>query len=109
APPAQYADPVNFYYGYDANSNEIGAQLYLSGGNISLISLAANLKLNLVPVKDNSVISVYAFAKPFITNARLSDLSGTSKNYVRDAVTGDWGSPQSTTSYSYKGTSKISG
>ena len=74
-----------------------------------MTSLAFNIKLNFVPVKDNSIVSVYAFAKPFITNASLSDLSGLSQNFIRDAVTGDWGTPQSTTSYSYKGGSKISG
>ncbi len=108
-PPAQYKDPVNFYYGYNLNSNEIGALLDLKGGNLSMISLAFNLKVNFVPVKDNSIVSVYAFAKPFITNAHLSDMSGVTQDYIRDAVSGDWGKPLGTTSYAYNGESKISG
>jgi hypothetical protein len=108
-PPAQYQDPVNFYYGYDIASNEIGALLDLSGGDLSMISLAFNLKFNFVPVKDNSLVSVYAFAKPFITSAALSGISGLSQNYIRDMVSGDWGSPVSSTVYTYKEDPKISG
>jgi hypothetical protein len=58
----------------------------LSGGDISLVSLAFNLKVNFVPVKDNSVISIYAFAKPFIANASRSDVSGFGEYYY-DAST----------------------
>jgi hypothetical protein len=107
-PPAQNEDPVNFYYGYDINSNEIGSLLYLSGGDISMYSMAFNVKLNLVPVKDNSVISVYGFAKPFLTMASHGEVSGYTDNYVRDATTGAW-NYVNTTRGSYSSESKISG
>ncbi len=48
------------------------------GGDMTLVSLAANLKFNLVPVMDNSTISVYAFAKPFITMSSRTQVKGTS-------------------------------
>lgn len=47
------------------------------GGDLSLTSLAVNLKLNLIPVKDNSVVSVYGFAKPFLTFVNRSAVTGT--------------------------------
>lgn len=57
------------------NVNDIWL-LSLSGGNVSMISVAANFKLNFVPVKDNSVISVYGFAKPFASMAKVSKATG---------------------------------
>jgi hypothetical protein len=54
-----------------------GLYFDLTGGKLSLISLALNLKLNLIPVKDDSKISVYAFAKPFLTLASREEVKGT--------------------------------
>jgi hypothetical protein len=53
-----------------------GLYFNLSGGKLSLISLAVNLKLNFIPVKDGSKVSVYAFAKPFITSATRDEVRG---------------------------------
>jgi hypothetical protein len=50
------------------------------GGDLSLLSAALNFKLNFIPIKDNSKISVYGFAKPFITSAQRSAVTG--KAYV---------------------------
>jgi len=63
----------------DTQGNQYHEGLYfdLQGGTLSLISLALNLKLNFIPVKDDTKISVYGFAKPFITSA------------TREAVTGE--------------------
>jgi hypothetical protein len=63
----------------DTQGNQYHEGLYfdLQGGTLSLISLALNLKLNFIPVKDDTKISVYGFAKPFLTSA------------TREAVTGE--------------------
>ena len=53
-----------------------GLYIDLKGGDLSLVSLAMNLKLNFIPVRDNSIISVYAFAKPFITYATRTEVTG---------------------------------
>jgi len=50
--------------------------LTLEGGDLSLISLALNIKLNFIPITEDKKVSVYGFAKPFIS---FSD---------REAVTG---------------------
>jgi len=57
--------------------NWLAMYVDFKGGDMNLISLAANLKFNLVPVMDNSTISVYAFAKPFLTMASRTAVKGT--------------------------------
>ena len=80
---------------YTDNSGTYHEGLYfaLEGGELSLISLALNLKLNLIPVKDDSKISVYAFAKPFITSATRGEVTGTGTyltNYGDTEKAADW-------------------
>lgn len=81
---------------YDAQSDiyyHQGLYFDLSGGKLSLISLALNLKLNFIPVKDNSKVSVYAFAKPFITMATRQEVKGRGillENYGDVESTADW-------------------
>lgn len=70
-----------------------GAIVNFEGGDLSLTSLAVNLKLNFVPVKDNSVVSVYAFAKPFVTLVTRTAVTGTVdvySNYNDPSSTDDW-------------------
>jgi hypothetical protein len=114
-PPAQYENPTNFYVGYvndnNGNSTLYGYLIDLAGANISILSVAANLKVNFVPVKDNSVISVYGFAKPFIANATRSDLSTSTDIYVEDPSNDEFGATpvQFDVKDSYPGESKITG
>jgi hypothetical protein len=58
-----------------------GAIIDLKGGDLSLVSLAANLKINFVPVKDDSKISLYAFAKPFVTLVTRTAVKGNVEVY----------------------------
>lgn len=107
APPANGQDPANFYYGTQ-NNVLVGFLLDLKGADITITSLAFNIKLNFIPVKDNSVFSVYGFAKPFISSAKRSDLSADAAIYTYDQNASDW------TYYgnqpdSYAGDSKITG
>jgi hypothetical protein len=80
---------------YDTDTGyDYWAAMYVDfkGGDLTLTSLAVNLKLNLIPVKDNSVVSVYGFAKPFLTVANRSEVTGTA--YVFPIVDFDYsGSP----------------
>jgi hypothetical protein len=68
--------PSNFYYDPTSLQDPLfineGALISVSGANISMISLAMNLKVNFVPIKENTTISVYGFAKPFIASAASS-------------------------------------
>jgi hypothetical protein len=68
------------------NVNDIWL-LSLRGGDVSMISLAGTIKLNFVPVKDNSVVSVYGFAKPFVSMASVSKATAKLEAYQ---YTTDW-------------------
>ncbi|MBT1709673.1 hypothetical protein KK062_15630 [Fulvivirgaceae bacterium PWU5] len=54
-----------------------GIYYELEGGDLSLVSLSMNIKLNLIPVRDNSVVSAYVFAKPFISYVTRTEVTGT--------------------------------
>jgi hypothetical protein len=84
--------PPDFYYDTTIPLNTVdeGYFLTLKGGDLTLISLALNLKINFVPVTDNSVISVYGFAKPFIAMSSLNTLSGTGEYIYYDTGLSDW-------------------
>jgi len=62
----------------DSNFESYYAAFYvdLTGGDISLTSLAVNLKFNFVPIKDNTKLSFYFFAKPFIAQSTRSEVIG---------------------------------
>jgi hypothetical protein len=59
--------------------------LTLEGGDVTLLSLGFNIKLNFVPVGDNTKFSVYGFAKPFITSAKRNAVNGNGERYVYEA------------------------
>jgi hypothetical protein len=71
----------------------LGALIDFKGGNLSLTSLAVNFKVNIVPVMDNSKISVYGFAKPFVSYVNRSRVSGEAiilSNYYDLENPDDW-------------------
>lgn len=76
--------PIDWYSSYDTwnekyPSNRVYDYKYaltLNGGDLSLISLALNLKLNFIPITDNTRFSVYGFAKPFIAIANRKAVTG---------------------------------
>lgn len=61
---------------------DYGYILTLEGGDLSFFSLGVNLKLNFIPIKDKSIISVYAFVKPFISFASRTEVSGSDTRYT---------------------------
>jgi hypothetical protein len=81
---AKYGLNEQFTYGY---------LLELEGGDVSITSVAFNVKLNLVPVKDNSKLSVYAFAKPFVAVASRTEVRGSDTQYFYEAFEDDNGTP----------------
>ena len=72
----------NAYIGFieDVNDPDFweGYVISLEGGNITIASLALNLRLDFIPISDNSKIAFYGFAKPFVAYASRSDVSGNS-------------------------------
>jgi hypothetical protein len=80
-----YTEGVNTYYE--------GLYIDLKGGDITLASLAVNLKLNAVPIKDNTRFSFYVFAKPFVAVSTRSEVTGKGyylRNYEDINNASDW-------------------
>jgi hypothetical protein len=88
-----YGDPNKWRskYGLNNLAYDYGYVLELEGGDLSLTSLAVNIKLNLVPVKDNSIISAYVFAKPFVSLASRKEVSGRGELYTYEIYEEDQG------------------
>lgn len=77
----KYAFP-SLTYGY-------GYLLNLEGGDLSLGSLAVNIKLNFIPVKDNTKVSVYGFVKPFVSIASRKAVHGSDARYTYETFEDD--------------------
>ena len=105
----------NFYFDYlyylKSSALYEGYVLTLEGGDISIASLALNLKVNFVPIKDNSVVSVYGFAKPFIASASSSELTGFGEYIYNDTINNVAGlyDPAKNIQRTYKSQSSITG
>ena len=74
----QFGLPPNYQWDY-------GYLLNLEGGDISLLSLALDLKLNFIPITDRSRFSFYGFAKPFVAMSKRTAVTGTGERYVYEA------------------------
>lgn len=80
-------------YSDDSGTYYEGLYFDINGGNISLISLAANIKLNLIPITDHTRFSIYGFAKPFIASSSRSEVKGPAtylRNYGDSGDAADW-------------------
>lgn len=58
-----------------------GYIINLTGGDLSLISLAGNIRLDIIPYNDNLKFAFYGFAKPFISSSKRTDVYGVSDYY----------------------------
>jgi len=76
-------------YAFPALSYDYGYVLDLTGGDLSLTSLAVNVKLNFVPIKDNTVISVYGFVKPFVSVSSRKEVHGSDTRYTYETFEDD--------------------
>jgi hypothetical protein len=75
-----YDETKTYEYYYDVQ-NDNAIEAYFEGGNISLISLGVTLKLNLIPVGDNTPITVYGILNPFASFVMRSELSASGDFY----------------------------
>jgi hypothetical protein len=64
------------YVANDGHWHRPGLYIDFEGGDINLLSLGFTVKLNFVPVKDDSRFSVYAFAKPFVSFVNRTEVTG---------------------------------
>lgn len=68
----KYGLSEDFIYGYT---------LELEGGDLAMTSLAVNIKLNFVPIKDGTKFSVYGFVRPFVSSVSRTEVNGYSVRY----------------------------
>jgi hypothetical protein len=82
------------YYNPNINADFYEALVFQpKGGNINLTSLGATLKFNLIPVRNDSKISVYAMARPFGSYVHREEISASGlyiQNYGDPSSDLDW-------------------
>jgi|GEM_PF-707533 len=74
----QFVIPENYDFPH-------GFQLSLEGGAVSLTTVGANIKLNLIPVSDKLPVSLYVLARPFGAVSTRADVSGSGKMFLYGA------------------------
>jgi len=74
----QYVIPADYDFPH-------GFQLSLDGGDVSLTTIGANIKLNLIPLSEKVPFSVYVLARPFAALSKRADVSGTGKMFLYQA------------------------
>lgn len=93
--------PDNFYSGFQNFPQQsltdvhTGYLISFNNTNLSFLSLAMDIKVNFVPVKENSVISIYGFAKPFVSYSKHSDITIGLERYADLNNTNTWTFDQS--------------
>ena len=81
----KYDKDKTYPYYYDSDQDEF-FDLYLEGGDVTLISLGFTLRLNLIPVGDNTKFTVYGVGTPFICSASRKEVSSTGVYYFYDGI-----------------------
>jgi len=76
-------------YAFPSLSYDYGYVLNLEGGDLSLTSLAVNIKLNFIPVKDNTKVSAYGFVKPFVSISSRKAVNGSDARYTYETFEDD--------------------
>jgi hypothetical protein len=61
-----YDESKTYPYYYDVD-NDLALELAQEGGGISILSAGLNLKLSLIPVSDETLLSVYGIVNPFVS------------------------------------------
>jgi hypothetical protein len=81
----KYDKDKTYPYYYDPNNDEF-YELYLEGGDVSMLSIGFTLKLNFIPVGDNSKFTIYGIGTPFVCSATRKELSAVGVYYYFDGV-----------------------
>ncbi|MCK6618293.1 MAG: hypothetical protein L6Q51_11685 [Cyclobacteriaceae bacterium] len=88
-------DPANTYpYYYNVSSN-YAIELEIDGGDVTMLSAGFVLKLNFIPVSDNSTLSIYGIANPFVAQSTRSEMEGRGYFYENLDSDGQWNDPVS--------------
>lgn len=77
----KYQEFKTYPYYYDP-TNDLVIDYSQKGGDISLLSFGGTIKLNLIPVGDNTVFSVYGISTPFLSFVSRKEFVATGDFYA---------------------------
>jgi hypothetical protein len=76
----KYDPDATYPYYYDVDE-DVAIEAAMQGGDISLISLGFNLKLNFIPVGDHTFATVYGIVNPFVTYVSRKEVTASADYY----------------------------
>ena len=68
-----YDNTKTYPYYYD-KVNDLALEVSQTGGDVNIVSLGLNFKLNFIPVSDNTIFSVYGIVNPFISYVNRTEV-----------------------------------
>lgn len=77
----KYQEFKTYPYYYDP-TNDLVIEYSQKGGDISLLSFGGTIKLNLIPISDNTVFSLYGISTPFLSFVSRKDFAATGDFYA---------------------------
>jgi len=75
-----YDKQKTYPFYYDEAYDEF-YELYMEGGNVSLLGAGFMVKLNLIPIGDNTPFSIYGIGNPFVASVSRSAISASGTFY----------------------------
>ncbi len=93
-------DELKTYPYYYYAEQDIALELKQTGGSVSILSLGLNLKLNLIPVSDNTKFSIYGIVNPFVSYVNRSEVVETADEYYDEDGDGVYADYLGTVTYS---------
>ncbi|MCX7636258.1 MAG: hypothetical protein N2044_00280 [Cyclobacteriaceae bacterium] len=79
----EYDESKTYPYYYDSYADNV-FEYFQQGGNIRLISLGCNFKLNIIPVSEDTKVSLYGIANPFASYMKRDSFTGWADVYADD-------------------------
>jgi hypothetical protein len=70
-----------YWYRDPSTGTEIVMEYYQTGGDIRLISMGCDFKVNFVPVGDHTTVSIFGIARPFFSSVARDDFSARADFY----------------------------
>lgn len=77
----KYQEFKTYPYYYDP-TNDLVIEYSQKGGDISLLSFGGTIKLNLIPIGDNTVFSLYGISTPFLSFVSRKEFEATGDFYA---------------------------
>lgn len=88
--------PVTYRQAFSVPADYVfrhGYQLFFSGGDLSLTTVGANLRMELIPFSEKFPVSVFVLARPFVAMASRKEVSGTARRYLYEAYVASGSGP----------------